>query len=68
MRTHEFPNSSNISKITWNEGVMDVYFVKGTCYRAEGVPEDLIDKMIVSPSAGSFFAKELKTRFAFKRH
>lgn len=68
MRTHEFPNSSNISKITWNEGVLDVYFVKGTCYRASGVPEELIDKMVNSPSAGSFFAKEMKPRFVFERN
>ena len=57
--------SSNIKSIGYNAATktMEVEFGSGTAYQYNGVPADLHEGLLSAESVGSFFAREVRTRF-----
>lgn len=59
--------SSNISEVAYNEGLLFVAFNKGGIYQYDGVPIEVFNNLIRSPSAGEYFAKYIKNVYPYRR-
>ncbi len=61
--------SSNIQSIGHDptRQVLAVQFTSGQTWEYEGVPAQVFDAMRGAPSAGSYFAREIKTRYVGRR-
>lgn len=59
--------SSNLSQVAYDATTetLGVIFHRGGEYRYEGVPKALYDGMLVAPSTGQFFIKNIKNNFTF---
>lgn len=66
---HHFENSSNILSAAYNEKteVLLVEFIRGAKYLVYDVPLDIYEAFIEAPSAGSYFAKNIKGKFDTER-
>ena len=55
--------SSNIAKVRYVEGGMEVQFTKGAVYRYKDVPEEVFDELLKAESVGKFFFAKIKGKF-----
>ena len=62
-------DSSLIEKLAYNEKdeLLTVKFKKGGVYSYQGVPRKTFEKMMVAPSVGSFFARQIRNAFPFAK-
>jgi hypothetical protein len=56
-------NSSHISDVEWEGGVLTVSFAKGGQYRYYDVPEGIFRELVSAPSVGKFFAANVEGTF-----
>jgi hypothetical protein len=54
--------SSNISKIGWEDEVLEVEFVKGGKYRYTGVPADIYKILLNADSVGKAFHRYIRPK------
>lgn len=59
-------NSSNISKIGWDETGLYVEYTSGL-YLYEGVKKEVYDKLLLAESKGKFVGTEIKNKYNFKK-
>lgn len=59
-------NSSSIKSAGYDNGTLEVEFKQGLIYQYYGVPEEFWINLMVSDSAGSYLAKNIKNEFPFK--
>ena len=59
-------NSSSIKSAGYLDGTLEVEFKQGLIYQYYGVPEEYWINLMVSESAGSYLAKNIKSEFPFK--
>ncbi len=62
------PNSSTIYRLKYDDDrrELTVTFVNGAQYLYTDVPLDVFEEMIKAESIGSFFAKNIKAKYAFR--
>ena len=53
--------SSQIRSIGYDGGLLEVEFHQGKVYQYQGVPQDVYDKLMGSPSIGKAFAVLIKS-------
>ena len=60
-------NSSNISQVAYDNttDVLRVFFNNGTIYDFQAVDEQTYRYLLAAPSAGNYFYKYIKNRFAY---
>ena len=65
MITHDTPNSSNISRLNYDDekSMLMIEFRSGKMYRYHDVDSATWNKLIEAPSAGRFFNNEIKGKF-----
>lgn len=61
--------SSNLSKIGYDalSKTLLVVFNTGSVYEFSNVPEEYFTELMRSPSIGTFFSKNIRRRFKFKK-
>jgi len=59
--------SSHISDVEWDEGVMTVTFKDGGTYNYYDVPVGIYQEMVAAPSVGRFFKDNVKGAFEYER-
>ena len=59
-----YVNSSAISRIEWNAGVLSIWFVESGRYDYYGVPEALYTAFLAAPSKGQFFNEYIRDQYA----
>lgn len=62
------PSSSNIDQIEYDEQarIMTITFKDGAAYSYTGVPRDVYFGIQHSPSAGSYFYRQIRGRFPYQ--
>lgn len=55
--------SSNIAKVRYIDGAMDIQFANGAVYRYKGVPQEVFDELLKAESVGKFFFSKIKGKF-----
>ena len=65
IKRHVFKGSSAIVAATYDTDgkELELDFVRGASYTYQNVPEDVYEALIQAPSAGQFFASQIKTRY-----
>jgi len=58
--------SSNISQVAFNEGLI-VEYKSGVKYKYKEVPEETYKKLLEAESKGRFINQEIKGKFEFER-
>jgi len=59
----EFVSSSNLVSVGWENQTLEIEFKSGAVYVYHGVPEELYQELMASPSKGSFFAANIKKTY-----
>lgn len=61
--------SSNISEINYDavSKLLIVHFIKGGVYSYKNVEESVFDDFVKSESVGSFFHKNIKSKYEFEK-
>ncbi len=61
-------SSTNVDSVGYDEatGTMEVRFHNGKVYRATGVPADVAAGIHSAPSAGAYFARNIKGAYDIK--
>jgi hypothetical protein len=61
-------SSSNIAAAGWDEDTrtLTVEFSSGSTYTYSGVPRDVYEGLLSAPSAGSFFARQIRGRYSYQ--
>lgn len=61
--------SSNIVSVGYDgpSETLEIEFVRGSVYQFYNVPQSIYDAFIAAPSAGKFFAYQIKDRFPYSR-
>ena len=67
MHEHNFTDSANIAKATWDSGKLVLTFVKGASYAYSDVPEGAYFGLVGAESAGKFFHASIKPHYAAVR-
>lgn len=57
-------SSSNLRSVRWNRKQMHITFNDGSEYIYEAVPENLYDGLVNASSAGKYFIRRIKFKFA----
>ena len=62
-------NSKTISKVGYDPQtlIMIIEFHTGSMYEFSGVDQDIYQQFINSPSLGTFFSKNLRKKFQYKK-
>jgi hypothetical protein len=62
-------SSSNIVSVGYDapSETLEVEFMSGAVYQYYNVPQSIYDAFIVAPSAGQFFAYQIKNAFPYSR-
>ena len=55
--------SSNIAKVRYVDGDMEVQFTKGAVYRYKEVPKEVFEDLLKAESVGKFFFAKIKGKF-----
>jgi hypothetical protein len=63
---HEYKNSSSVKHIDYDDanGEMEICFASGGTYRYPGVHKSMYEAMKKAESPGSYFHKQIKSRFS----
>ncbi len=63
-----FVDSSNIEAIGYSEADLELWvrFLNQRTYIYDGVPSELVDELMRSPSKGSYLNREIKSKFGFR--
>jgi hypothetical protein len=66
---HQPVESSSLSSIGYLAacGILEIEFVGGAIYRYEGIGQEVYERLVASDSKGSFFNREIRSRYRFKR-
>jgi hypothetical protein len=61
--------SSNVSSLGYDElsSTLEVEFSKGAIYQYFGVPQNIFDQLMQSPSKGQFINAYIKNAYPFSR-
>jgi len=61
--------SSNLSKVGYDAGsqTLLIVFKTGSVYEFANVPESSFIELMQSPSIGTFFSKNIRRRFPYKK-
>lgn len=62
-------SSSNIVSVGYDAAseTLEVEFMSGSVYQYYNVPQSIYDAFIAAPSAGQFFAYQIKNSFPYSR-
>jgi len=62
-------SSSNIVSVGYDapSETLEVEFMSGSVYQYYNVPQSIYDAFIAAPSAGQFFAYQIKNAFPYSR-
>jgi hypothetical protein len=62
--------SSQIDEVAYDKAEMMLYvkFVRGAWYSYRNVPEEAYRGFLTAPSAGKYFAKEVKGKYEYAKH
>ena len=62
-------SSSNIASVGYDEPseILEIEFMSGSVDRYYNVPQSIYDALIAAPSAGQFFAYQIKNAFPYSR-
>ena len=60
-------SSSNLSAVSYADGVHAIRFKSGGVYRYFGVPETVYRDLLAAPSKGRYFARYIKNIYPFER-
>jgi len=62
-------NSSNIAEIGYDKDneILEIAFIGGGVYQYDGVPEDVYNELMEAGSHGSFFYRNIRSQFAYRR-
>lgn len=62
-------SSSNIASVGYDapSETLEIEFVNGSVYQYYNVPQSTYDAFIAAPSAGRFFAYQIKNAFPYSR-
>lgn len=63
----ETPKSSNIREVRYENGTLWVTFNAGGIYAYSKVPEPIFEAFKTEPSAGKYFQREIKGKYAYKK-
>jgi hypothetical protein len=68
VETVEFPGSSNLMSATYDPDVenLEVQFNDGSAYTYFSVPASIYRGLSLAPSAGSYFHRQIKGRYAYE--
>lgn len=55
--------SSNIAKVRYVDGGMELQFTNGAVYRYKDVPEEVFNELLKAESVGKFFFSHIKGKF-----
>lgn len=69
MIQHDTPNSSNISRILYDDQKAElvIEFRKGRPYRYSDVPPEIWNDFVAAPSAGKYFAQYIKGQYKYQQ-
>ena len=59
--------SSNIKSIGFKHNILEVEFLDKNVYRYYGVDEELYENLMKSESVGSFFSRNIKNDFMYRK-
>ena len=67
--TTEFPGSSNLSSASYDPDTdtLTIEFQSGSSYQYLNVPPSIYRGLQSAPSAGSYFYRQIKGRFAYEQ-
>lgn len=62
-------SSSNIASVGYDASseTLEIEFMSGAIYQYYNVPQTIYDALIAAPSAGRFFAYQIKNAFPYSR-
>jgi hypothetical protein len=60
-------SSSNIKSIGYLLGVLEIEFLNRNIYVFKNVPETIYKRLMTSSSKGTFFSKNIKEKFPYKK-
>ena len=68
LETFEFPGSSNLAGGSYDPETraLTIEFQSGSSYRYQGVPPDVVSALKSAASAGSFFYRAIRNRYAYE--
>lgn len=59
----QIDDSSMITRVDWNQGVLEVEFKNGSAYRHHDVPNGVFSEMLAADSKGKFYNSSVKGQF-----
>lgn len=59
----QIDDSSMITRVDWNQGVLEVEFKNGSTYRHHDVPSGVFNEMLAADSKGKFYNSAVKSQF-----
>jgi hypothetical protein len=65
----EFPDSKNVASASYDAQAkqLQVTFRNQSSYMYTGVPLEVVEQFYSAPSAGSFLASQIKSKFSFAK-
>ncbi|HRZ18537.1 MAG TPA: KTSC domain-containing protein [Methanofastidiosum sp.] len=62
-------NSSNIRRLGYDEPskTLIIVFKSGSAYEFADVPKEIYEKLLQTPSIGTFFTKYVRDKFTYKK-
>lgn len=60
-------DSSNISEVGWENGILEIEFSSGRIYEYFDVSYEIYEAMMQSPGIGEYFHEHIKNSFKYSR-
>ncbi len=60
-------NSSDLKAVGYENGILEISFVKGGLYRYSGVPLSVYQGLMDAGSHGKYFARYIKNSYSYQR-
>ncbi len=57
--------SSNIVSVGWNNGTLEIEFIKGKLYQYMGVPKEVYTNMLRAESVGKYFHANIRSKYSY---